>query len=211
MHLEVSLEKERVCKFPFPFPLTLTLPCPSPMDPLVDSARRASGTMSQHQQPPSPPPTFGWLVRTPEYPSPLMRKMATLMCPLFMQPQMDYTLTPKNKSGSLPRIFNATPSKPPRTPFASVKQSTRKQPISLFLTKTSHVQSFNKPIDNQWDHDLREQRMDDFFEGLMTRMKQQGQSSADLKETVGFYRTKSESTPRPHLARNGISSYTVSS
>ncbi|KAJ5739988.1 hypothetical protein N7533_012772 [Penicillium manginii] len=88
-------------------------------------------------------------------------------CPLFKQPPTDYTPLQPNETCS-----------------------TRKQPAPIFLTKNSSVHVFNSCIDTQWDHELREKHMNDMFEVFMSRMNQQGQNSAGLKESVDFYKTR---------------------
>lgn len=47
-----------------------------------------------------------------------------------------------------------------------------------------------KRKDTQWDQESREKEMDDMFNHFMSRMNQQGQSSAGLKESVDFYKTR---------------------
>jgi kinesin family protein C1 len=109
---------------------------------------------------------------------------------------MDHTPFTPMRPGKASRIFPATPSQPQRTPFVPFHSSTRKQPTPLFLTKNSSVQVFNSRIDTQWDHELREKQMNDMFETFMSRMNQQGHNSAGLKESVDFYKTRSELTRR---------------
>jgi kinesin family protein C1 len=115
-------------------------------------------------------------------------------CPLFKQSPTDYTPFNPMRPGKASRGKHATPSQPQRTPFVPFNSSTRKQPAPIFLTKNSSVHVFNSCIDTQWDHELREKHMNDMFEVFMSRMNQQGQNSAGLKESVDFYKTRSELT-----------------
>lgn len=113
-------------------------------------------------------------------------------CPLPKQTSMDYKPFTQMRSGTISQVPIATPPKPQRTQFVPRQCSPHKHPTPLFLTKNSSVQRFNSCLDTQWDHDLREKEMDDIFDRLMSRMNQQGQNSAGLKESVDFYKTRSE-------------------
>lgn len=113
-------------------------------------------------------------------------------CPLFKQPPMDHTPSTPMRPDKALRISRATP----LVPFNS---STRKQPTPMFLTKNSSVQVVNSRLDTQWDHELREKQMNEMYETFMSRMNQQGHNSAGLKDSVDFYKTRSELTRHARL------------
>lgn len=113
-------------------------------------------------------------------------------CPPPKQTPVDYKPFTPMRSGTMSHVPIVTPPKTQRTPSVPRQRSPHKHPTPLFLTKNYSVQRFNSCLDTQWDHDLREKEMDDIFDRLMSRMNQQGQNSAGLKESVDFYKTRSE-------------------
>ncbi|KAJ5589730.1 hypothetical protein N7450_003702 [Penicillium hetheringtonii] len=87
--------------------------------------------------------------------------------------------------------------------------SAMSRPASSIGTRKLHGSSISRPAtsmdtrmddaagsilgkrkDTQWDQESREKEMDDMFNHFMSRMNQQGQSSAGLKESVDFYKTR---------------------
>ncbi|KAJ5102513.1 hypothetical protein N7532_003042 [Penicillium argentinense] len=107
------------------------------------------------------------------------------------------------------RVPVATPSKPSKPQsFMTPQRSPHKQIMPLFLTKDSSTRGFNCPTDTEWDHDLREKNMDEFFAAFMSRMNQQGQNSFGLKETVDLYKNRSTwlfNPPMNHPVINHLS------
>ena len=116
-----------------------------------------------------------------------------VLCPLSPQFQVDYTPCAPRRFGASARAVITRDPLPQQTSFVPISHSPKRKPIPLFLTKNSTVRSFNNPLDTQWDRESREKEMDDMFVHFMSRMNQQGQSSAGLKESVDFYKTRSKS------------------
>ena len=64
--------------------------------------------------------------------------------------------------------------------------------MPLFLTKDSSITSFDDNIGTEWDHEIKEKTMDEFYAEFITRMNQHGQNSFGMKETLEMYKTRSK-------------------
>lgn len=82
----------------------------------------------------------------------------------------------------------------PDRPLSPSKYGPKRHPSPIipFLTKYSTVKAFNKYTDVEWDQEVREKKMEEWFTTFMSRATQAGQESFGLKETVELYKTRSK-------------------
>lgn len=86
-----------------------------------------------------------------------------------------------------------TPSKPVQPPSVSpLRKSSKRAPIPLFLSKESTVTNFNRPLDSEWDQEMKEKTMEEIMARVFSRVNQSGQESQGLKEAVEVYKARSE-------------------
>jgi kinesin family protein C1 len=62
----------------------------------------------------------------------------------------------------------------------------------LFLSKESTVTNFNRPLDSEWDQEMKEKTMEEIMARVFSRVNQSGQESQGLKEAVEVYKARSE-------------------
>ncbi|KAJ5108156.1 Kinesin-like protein klpA [Penicillium angulare] len=94
-----------------------------------------------------------------------------------------------------------TPSKPCEIAHSPRTRSPKRPPIPLFLTKNSHVTSFDHNTDTEWNQDNREKQMDEMFNKIMARVNEQGHEATGLKDTVEIYKSRIAELER---ARDGL-------
>jgi hypothetical protein len=85
-----------------------------------------------------------------------------------------------------------TPSKPDPPASTSPKLRSQKPPIPLIFSKESTITNFDRPLDSEWDQEMKEKTMEDIMARVFSRVNQSGQESQGLKEAVEVYKARSE-------------------
>lgn len=110
--------------------------------------------------------------------------------PSSHQPMQD---GPKKHSPSkIPTISTPVKLITDRPPSPPKHSSKKNPPIVPYLTKDSTIKAFNNYADAEWNQEIREQKMDEWFNTFLSRFSQAGQESFGLKETVELYKTRSK-------------------
>lgn len=84
------------------------------------------------------------------------------------------------------------PSKPVPLSPVSPQRKSKRAPIPCFLSKESTVTNFFRPLDSEWDQEMKEKTMEEIMARVFSRVNQSGQESQGLKEAVEIYKARSE-------------------
>lgn len=96
------------------------------------------------------------------------------------------------RPGQRSKVPIITPSKPVQPASVSPQTRSKRPPIPLFLSKESTVTDFNRPLDSEWDQEMKEKTMEEIMARVFSRVNQSGQESQGLKEAVEVYKARSE-------------------
>ena len=84
------------------------------------------------------------------------------------------------------------PSKPDPLSPESPQRKSKRAPIPCFLSKESTVTNFNRPLDSEWDQEMKEKTMEEIMSRVFSRVNQSGQESQGLKEAIEIYKARGE-------------------
>ncbi len=120
--------------------------------------------------------------------SPMMDALSTQKICSDVDPTESTSVRPGKRCNL--RIPN--PSKPVPLSPVSPQRKSKRAPIPCFLSKESTVTNFNRPLDSEWDQEMKEKTMEEIMARVFSRVNQSGQESQGLKEAVEIYKARGE-------------------